>query len=211
MDAVDTVYFRDPDSETLYACIGPMGANGVFRLRDAEQEWEYLVTESPTWDEIHQRIYRNFKMHRVKPEDLPGSLPTIPAKPSGDVPPFEDYFRPSQPILAVGYPNITDFLRPRENASCTVYILLEEDRYETSFGDGEFHYLHDVFLRAEEAHDRIARETGEWARFHLRPCTITLEEGSITIDDSSRQRYDRHHTDEVLRALEIRLATMKRS
>src|SRR5262249_15361479 len=134
---MDVEYFRD-DVETLIACLGTWGAVAMFRLRQGDQEWEFLVPGSPTWDEVHQGIYRNMHEYRqVDPAALPSNLPLFPEIPKGPFPKREDYVLPATPILASSYPALTTFLR-RRNGTITVVVMLLEDRYETSFGDGEF-------------------------------------------------------------------------
>ena len=201
-------YFRDIDTDALYACVGPMGVNAVFRLRRplaSETSWEFLVPGSPIWDAVHQRIYRNPRVEEVSPDEFQPRLPFLPEIPRGPFPEWRDYFLSEHPINASKYPAVTKFLRTQEGETVMVVVVLHEDSYETMLGDGEFHYFGDVFLNREEAQDYMDQNRGEWDRFHVRTMSIQLDHGVFVFPDFRPERYDRYQAEEVLKALETRL------
>jgi hypothetical protein len=205
---VKVKYYKDIDTEAVYACVGPMGANAVFRLADPSTKpanWEFLVPDSPIWDAVHQRIYRNPRVEEVNPEEFQPRPPLLPEIPCGPFPEWKEYFLPEQPINASQYPSVTKFLKGQEDETVMVFVVLHEDTYETMLGDGEFHYLGGVFLTREEAQDYMGQNRGEWNRFHLRTMSIKLAHDAFLFPDFRPERYDRYKAEEVLIELEVRL------
>ena len=205
---MDIKYFKDIDTDTIYACVGPMAVNALFRLRPAlekDGQWEFLVPNSPAWDAVHQRIYRNPRVEEVRPEEFPVPMPPLPEIPSGPFPHWKDYFLPEQPIHASRYPSVARFLEDGRREPVTVFIVLFEDIYETTLGDGEFHYFRDVFLTREEAQRYQDQNRQEWERLHLRQMVIKLEHAAFVIPEFNPQLFDHYKVEEVLTALEARL------
>jgi len=201
-------YFKDIDTDAVYACIGPMGVNAVFRLRRplaSDASWEFLVPNSPIWDAVHQCIYRNPRVEEVSPDEFQPRLPCLPEIPRGPFPEWREYFLPEQPINASQYPSVTKFLKGEEDESVVVFVVLHEDSYETMLGDGEFHYFGDVFLNREEAQDYTDQNRGEWSRFHLRTMSVKLDHDVFIFPDFRPERYDHYKAEEVMEAMDARL------
>ncbi len=198
-------YYQDIDSDTIYACRGSWGANGMFRLRDPqakEKQWEFLIPNSPAWDWIHQRIYRNPRVEEIKPEKFPAPLPPLPETPPGPFPEAKDYFLPEKPIQASAYPLLGGFLKGQKDKAAKVFVVLSGDRYETLLGDGEFHYFDRVFLAKQDAERHIDQNRGEWESFHLREMTVKLDDEVFAFPDFTQELFDRHKVEEVVKALE---------
>ena len=205
---MEVKYFRDFDTDAVYACVGPMAAEALFRLRDpaaSGAQWEFLVPNSPAWDAIHQRIYRNPRVDEVSPGEFPAPLPPLPEIPRGPFPDWKTYYLPAQPIHASRFPSVARFLEARDPKTAPVFIVLREDTYETMLGDGEFHYFQDVFLTEEHAQRHLEQARSEWERPHLRMMTIRLDSGEFTFPDFNPQLFDRYRMEDVLAALEARL------
>lgn len=205
---MEVKYFKDIDTDAVYACIGPMGGNAVFRLRRplaSDASWEFLVPNSPIWDAVHQRIYRNPRVEEVSPDEFEPRLPSLTEIPRGPFPEWREYFLPEHPINASQYSSVSKFLKGEEDETATVFVVLHEDRYETMLGDGEFHYLGGVFLTREEAQDYMGQNRGEWSRLHLRTMSVKLDHDVFAFPDFRPERYDRCRAEEVLQALEARL------
>ncbi len=205
---MEVKYFRDIDTDAVYACVGPMGINAIFRLADPSMRnatWAFLVPRSPVWDAVHQRIYRNPRVEELNSEGLQPRLPSLPEIPQGPFPEWREYFLPERPIRASRFPSVAKFLNRREGKAVIVFVALHEDAYETMLGDGEFHYLKGVFLTEEEARVDIDRNRGEWDRFHVRTMSIQLDRGVFVFPDFRPELYDRYWPEEVLEALEARL------
>ncbi len=211
--AVDDVqYFRRDNSDTLIACVGTMGFEAMFRLdpTEADPKWEFLVPESPTWDFIHQEIYRAHRADRLDPNELPPDLPPLPEIPKGPFPKPEDYVLPEVPIHASRYPAVTEFLKARKDETVTVFVVLYEDGYETCCGDGEFHYFENAFLNREDAQrymDRGQAALGPgWQQkvwFHLRTMTVKLAHEVFIFPDFKLELFDRYNVGDVLQVLEF--------
>ena len=205
---MEAKYFKDIDTEAVYACVGPMGGNAVFRLSRpsaSDASWEFLVPNSPIWDAVIQRIYRNTRVEEVSPDEFHPQLPSLPEIPCGPFPEWKEYFLPEQPIHASQYPSVTKLLNGEEDEAVVVFVILHEDSYETMLGDGEFHYLGGVFLNREEAQDCMDQNRGEWSRLHLRTMSVKLDHDVFIFPDFRPERYDRYKVKEVLEALEAHL------
>ena len=205
---VEVKYFRDIDTDAVYACMGPMGGIAMFRLAHHTMEgdcWTFLVPGSPVWDAVHQRIYRNPRVEEVDPEKLQPRLPLLPEIPPGPFPEWKEYFLPEVPIDVGRYPSAAGFLRRQKGERIMLFVVLHEDRYETMLGDGEFHYFEGAFLTREEAQAHMDQKRGEWDVLHLRRMSVELEGGKFSFPDFRPERYDRYRAEEVLQALETRL------
>jgi hypothetical protein len=203
---MDAAYFRDVESDAIYACLGPMGGTAIFRLYEGVREWEFLIPESPTWDDAHQRIYRNFRVTALRADELSTPLPPLPPIPRGPFPEWKEYFLPKGALLRVSeYPTVARLFKERNASAVTLFVVLVEDVYETAFGDGEFHYFDDVHLFEEDATRDMESKKQEWQRFHLRPVTIALEGETIGFPDWRPMLFDRYEPAKVLSALETRL------
>jgi len=206
---METEYFKDCDTDAVYACVGPMGLTAMFRLRKSavgEPEWEFLVPESPTWDSVHQRLYFDRRwVETVNPGELPEPLPPLPEIPPGPFPHATEYYKPKQPIGASEYPSVTAFLKAQSDKTAKVVVVLSEDIYETNLGDGEFHYFRDVFLTQEDAQRDMDRDLDKGERFHLRTMSIRLDSGVLGFPDFNMELFDHYTPEEVLKALEARV------
>jgi hypothetical protein len=203
-------YFQDIDTDAIYACVGPWGINGMFRLRNPQakdKQWEFLVPNSPNWNWVHQRIYRNPRVEEATPDAFPVPLPPLPETPPGPFPERKDYFLPEQPIQASAYPLVTRFLTTQKENTAAVFVVLSEDRYETLLGDGEFHHFKHVFLTQEEAQRFMDQNRSEGESFHLRAMTIKLDYEVLAFPDFEQKLFDEHKVEEVVKALESLLRT----
>ncbi|KAF0244645.1 MAG: hypothetical protein FD180_2312 [Planctomycetota bacterium] len=148
----DALDFRELDGG-LVAFIGVDGSHGVLQFREG-QGWLLHAAGSVTWDALHQETYRQFRGDRVSAEEIRARGIALPEIPEADsLPPlraWSENFRAQVPLETVPRP-----VRWRvEAASGTkrVYLVLEEDLYESSFGDGRFLYPVAAFWEVEEAH-----------------------------------------------------------
>ena len=86
-----------------------------------------------------------------------------------------------------------------------MFVVLDEDIYETAFGDGEFHYFRDVFLTRHDAQRYMDQNQSEWHRFHLKTMAIKLEHKVFVFPDFQPMLFDHYDVKKVLTALEARL------
>jgi len=202
---MDIRYYQDNESDAVYACVGPMAGNALFVLRRPPAgEWEFLVPNSLAWDAAHQSIYRNSRITAVGPE-VSAALPPLPAIPRGPFPEWKEHFLPAKPIPAANYPSVAGFVSRASEATVTLFVVLHEDAYETSFGDGEFHYFRDVLITREDAQRLMDQKHGEWERLHLRSMTVRIDGDAFAFPELDLRLFDRYKPEEALAALEARL------
>ena len=122
-----------------------------------------------------------------------------------------------QRLEASHFPAVGELLAARPGAATRIFAVLHEDTYETLFGDGEYHYLWNVFLSAEEAQFDVARNRDararalaagqrDWSTSHTRSFGVRLDGRDLVSDDFVVERCDRHTFEGALHALEERLA-----
>ena len=197
-------YYKSFDNDAVYACVGPMACEALFRLREppvGDRSWEFLVPDSPAWDSTHQSIYRNPRVEAVKPEDVV-SLPPLPDIPRGPFPSWKEHFLPKHPVRASTFPRVAALFEAGTREAVTVFVVLFEDTYETVLGDGEFHYLRKVFLTREDAQRYVDQTATESERLHLRSMTLGLDHATFVFPEFDPQLFDHYEAEEVLRALE---------
>lgn len=202
---MDVKYYQDIESDAIYACVGAMAGEALFVMREPPAgAWEFVVPNSPEWDATHQGIFRNARVTAVKPEKA-AALPPLPPIPRGPFPEWKEHFLPRQPIRASKYPRVARYFAAGRHERVTLYVVLHEDIYETSFGDGEFHYFHAVFDAREDAERLMGGKRGEWERLHLRSLTVRLDRGTFGFPDFDMKLFDHYKPEEVLAAWEARL------
>jgi hypothetical protein len=204
--SMEVEYFKDIETDAVYACVGPMAMGGLFRLRNplaSDSQWEFLVPNSPSWDSVHQRIYRNPRVEVARPEEFPSPLPPVPESPPGPFPSWKEHFLPQQPIPSSKYPSVTGLLKKsRSEEKLTVFVVLFEDPYETALGDGEFHYFRGVFLTEADAQRYMDKNRSKGERFYLRTMSIKLDQEVFVFPDFDPELFDHYQAEEVLAALE---------
>jgi hypothetical protein len=70
-------------------------------------------------------------------------------------------------------------LKNAVDGKLTVYVILKEDPYETTYGDGYYGYFEDAYFCEEEAKAYIENHTGSGYKFHLKRGIVYLEGDSI--------------------------------
>lgn len=62
------------------------------------------------------------------------------------------------------------------------FLLLEEDEYETRFGDGYFAYFAGAYRDRSVAEGHAEVQTKKSTAYHVKPATLCIEKNSITIE-----------------------------
>ncbi len=197
-------YFRDIDSDTLYSPVGTFGIEGIFRLPRGSNTWEFLSPDSLGWDSVHQKIYRTARVEKIDPAELSFSLPSLPVLTKNNIRSkiWKDNLLPKNKIMASDYPLTKEIIEAKENKQITVFAVLTEDTYDTFLGDGEFHYLKEVFLCKASANRHIKNKHKEGVKFHLRTITIRLDGEAFSFPSFEAYEYDHHKAEDVLKSLE---------
>lgn len=197
-------YYEDDEADIIYACLGEMAREGILRIWRpvTEQSWEWIPRGSEHWDAIHQKIYRNFRATKLEPEAI-AALPLVPDDTTEPPPPAVINALPCS-----DYPALTRYLCEKTPPTARFFAVLGEDTYESSQGDGEFHYLEhaSVSQTEDEARQYIATAKtapdNGYSRYHLRYLQVTLDEDSIRCD-LHKQVFDHWKVPETLAAAEV--------
>lgn len=201
----DIEYFLD-DLETndIFACFGKYASDGIFRLRVSNPRpvWEFVIPSSIEWDSIHQRIYRNFRTTKITSSTELSALPSLPPVPQGPFPKWEDQFLLGEPVRVTKFPLTAATVIEQESGCLKVFIVLYEDTYETSHGDGKFLYIKNVFLSNGDAERFAIANQEEWIEYHFRRMTIKLDKDRFTFPDFALELFDHFGPEEVLETLE---------
>ena len=81
-------------------------------------------------------------------------------------------------------PKVTDadIINFLDKGPRTVWAVLREDTYETSFGDGYYSYVEAVYAAEEDALRFTSEHASEpWIRWHVRCYHLRLERGSPAV------------------------------
>lgn len=93
-------------------------------------------------------------------------------------------------------------LRRLPGTRATVYLILEEDEYETKFGDGLFHYPKEAFLDEAAASARRKELATKGRIYHLKVVEIEREESKNRIvADLRKQPHEKFTLADVVRLL----------
>ncbi|MGD2171373.1 MAG: hypothetical protein PVJ78_05200 [Gammaproteobacteria bacterium] len=197
-DWKDDIYFAVPD----------YGTNGIFKLnmyKPGDKQWQYLPPHSEEWDSAHQYLFRNNNAIEISPFGGHCNLPELPLVP--DPPPegWKEHFREKAHAKVSEYPLLMSLLSGKTSRRKSIYILLHEDRYETSFGDGKYHYLAGVFGDREAFQEqKSAREAkaGVWDAYHDRYFTLEWDDDFYFSNDFEVKIFEHFTFEEALKSLE---------
>ncbi len=161
-------------SDTVIAFIGELGSGGVLVYRESEKAWEFHPQGSTTWSDFHQRVFRNHRAVLIKEDELKRRGIQIPVPDDyADRPAmaWADNFRSELPLKTVP-PSIVNAV---SRGKPTIYVVLEEDTYETFFGDGKFLYPVAAFWSDAEAVAYSTAHASEWSRHTVRPVRLEID------------------------------------
>ena len=182
-DDATVSYYQDDEADFIHACRGSMAYGGLLRIRTpvtAQSRWEWVQRGTGLWDAIHQQIYRNFRATRLQQSEV-DTLPPIPdaaTEPARHDDPTS--FRSAE------FPFLSRFLQTEDNSTSQVIVVLDEDTYESSMGDGKFHYLAHVFKNAQDAQAYISSKKelpdSGYVNYHVRRLSVHLQQAMIHCD-----------------------------
>ena len=208
IDKSQTTFFETDGS--VIASVGPMASTAMFRLDRQNQQqvqWSFLDPNSPKFDYFHQYIFRNQRASLLEPEEIK-KLPDLPESVPYEAKSREDDHRPTGNIQADNHPALKQILLARPSQARPVYVVLNEDTYETSCGDGCYRYLDAVFLDRAEAIEHIAAIDATRSHAgHLRPLTVAMVDGHLDIPDFKLGAFEHYNVADVLKLLNERIET----
>lgn len=150
------------DNDTYVASID-RGSNGFFVRHgtDPAVRWDFVVPGSTRWDSLHQNIYYAHHDYDFCPQETVDTLPAVPPVPDFERIKWEDNFIPQEKFFIKDYPYLVKKLTENKGAM-TFWFVLNEDLYETLYGDGEFHYFYgEVYISKKKAKARLDKEEEE--------------------------------------------------
>lgn len=197
-EALLNVEYFDLDGPVV-ACVGERAFKGMYKFDPVSNTWELLDPSSEKFDTYHQAIYRNFRAEYLDSTAL-SKLPPLLAivRPSTVQEPNE--------FMKSDYPKVAALIE-QVGGEHRIFIVLREDTYESSQGDGCFRYFDSAFLKSDDAGDsanRINKETNLQA--HVLICIVSLIAGSENIlVHIDKQINDRVSAPEVISFIEARI------
>lgn len=195
-------YYECIESDWIYAAVGPLAFSGLFRISAQMKDWEYLIPETPLWNWVHQKIFRNHRADPVAPDKFGFPFPGPPKHPSPEEC-QKQLAAQQKPLLSADYPRVAAFLKAQPGQGVEVFVVLYEDRYESMFGDGKFLDFHKVFLLKTEANKHI-RESGDG--YSLREVALGLDAETKISAKLQVELWDTHNAEQVVKALEVELS-----
>ena len=164
---------------------------GYFILPVKAKAWAWLPFDSDDWNAIDQRILR-----QGRATQLDGPPADAPPLPQPDPTPYK-----RDPDSVGRWAQDVDLLQWIEQASSkrrVVYLVLQEDPYETSFGDGLFR--DPVACMADERAAHTYQLEGQLKR-HVRRIELSLENGRLQAKGERHDYADRYTVYKALQLL----------
>ena len=205
-DSKNISYFDDEGK--ILVSVGKWADEGMFILRNddaGDPYWHWLHRDSKRYSAFHQRIYNTFRADPLNEERIK-ALPAVPPPP-----PFVPMAPPIRvPAKASDYPELSTVLKAAPGQKVNVWVILDEDLYESKYGDGIYYHFHAVCWSGTEAIERkFLVDLEEMAYGHVRPMQIHLMCESIEIDDLGNKTFDEFRYSQILAAANLGCVTPK--
>lgn len=217
----EITWYRSED--LILGFCGYAGIDGVYRIwLDHGGEWEFCPRETKSWDYYHLMVFGQCRADDCVFSDIVDRVPPLPA----EFPPPARYNvkQPSEVPLPAG-DDLLGKISAAPDARLPVFVVLGEDPYETTFGDGIFRDFESVHLDEQAATAYIRQRQRDPPRmtiesadpsdtrtlqevFYIRKVYLTLSGGKLALDteDCDLSPYDNFTQNMVVSGLN-RLAT----
>ncbi len=200
-----------PKKEIIYA-IAETGAylaiiNGlnIFRLnRHDGMQWEFVIPTSPQWNFYHQAVFYAGRADRITEKELPEGTPAIPEIPKGPFPSRESFYNKEEVFGEDKYPRVYRLLYESENNELDLKVVLSEDLWESSFGDGIFLEFYSVYLDLDSANKVIAKNDNA-VNYELCELKLKLINNEIRFVDYELGTFEEYSMKQVISRLERKL------
>ena len=164
---------------------GFKGSLGVYRFfLDRSEEWQFCPAETKLWDRYHQKVYFQGKADLIDFSDVADRVPLLPPQ---FPPPLNFHIvDPPEPATSNVLPGSRVF--EKVNASpdkrLALYIVLEEDTYESAVGNGIFRYFKSAYFDRGDAELSIKKElkSGRFYLYHIRKIHLIVSDNEILLD-----------------------------
>jgi len=211
-----TEYYYDFDR---YVASIDRGSKGFFvrQGNDKNTKWEFVIPGSRRWDSLHQNIYFAHHDYDSCPKDIVDTLPELPPVPTFKKMEWKDNFLPLGKMLVEDFPFLSKKIY-ENHGEMIFWIVLNEDLYETFFGDGKFLYFNgEVFNSEKEVVSRIKNEeeasrnaeypwTGHMSIL-VKKIRLGLQGGRIITYDSYPDVFEHFSIEKVLGRIEEIIAS----
>ncbi len=169
---------------------GTLGSDGLYRISSAgDSGWEFCPVGTRLWDWYHQAA---FNAHRAQPttvDDHP-RLPPLPSvwPPEASITVLDAKRRSVHEQVGSAVWVAVE----RAGGKLPVTIVLKEDGYETSFGDGCFRDFHTACIDEAMARTLAAQVSASGLLAHVRRGCLETEAGELrlTMADQDRTPFD---------------------
>jgi len=196
------------DHGGVLAFAGTRGDRGV--LTWGGSGWTFHARGSLTWDDLHQAVYRNHRATSLAAFDLANR--GIPTPPPGLVPEtpqsvtWEEQFASQVPLQQVRA-EVLQRLRANGPAPLSVHLIMVEDQYESTHGDGVFLYAKAAFWDAQAAAEqaqtlRATQDPVLGNAYHRKSIALRVDEGrGVLVANLNLAQGERCSIQDVLRLL----------
>ncbi|MEW6279309.1 MAG: hypothetical protein AB1758_11840 [Candidatus Eremiobacterota bacterium] len=175
--------------ETFDGVVVAFAGTGVFALRGSE--WHYHPGNSREWDAYHQAVYRNHRAERIEP----AGLPPLPEVPEARMDWLDNFTRVEDRSLRGP---LHEKVARAPGGRATVYVVLVEDPYETSFGDGLRRDFAGASWSEPPARALMAEREAQGYRCALRTLTLDANGPELRLEDFRLETYDRAQLEAIL-------------
>lgn len=207
----EVCYWRCRGDGDIYATRGPSAVNGLFEWQDSEQRWIHINRAGHRWGFLHQMIFFANRCHRVSEDEIGQAFPALPELPPEPEPLSEmEVKRLASEFPANEFPKVAAWLESEEQPEVSLFVVLQEDEYETLLGDGCFRYP--IALACTEETAEALRKNPPKTRCLqkvtrcYRRVKLALGDGVILVPEMEQKVFDEHTAFGVVDDLEKLLA-----
>lgn len=173
------------DSDLILGFCGRKGFGGVYCFwLDQSDTWEFFHAKTKEWDRFHQKVYWQSRADPIKFSELKGKVPPVPPKPLRNAKPNVSALPEKEAPYTSATKELLEKITACAGKRLPVYVVLMEDRYETSVGDGCFRHFESVFFDELSAQSHIENdvEQHELLWFHIRKVHLVATENGVVLD-----------------------------
>ena len=200
---------------------GSSGMRGVYRFWLGQSDnWQFCPSETKDWDYYHQMVFRQHKAENCEFSDIAGEVPTLPAEfppparyhvkdPSGksllELLPGGALVRMTRRVLPGS--GLFKKVCAAPEGRLPVYVVLQEDIYESALGDGIFRNFESAHLDEQAARthiDQYQYQPDEKTEFYIRTVYLIVSGWTLALDtrNCDLSPYDHFTKKQVVRDLE---------
>ena len=190
------------ENGAIYVVAIDGGASGFFSLAFGNTNWGFINRGSVDWDSLHQNIYRN--RHDFSPctsEEIV-RLPPLPPVPEAKIIQWKDNFDASDRFPAKSFNQLKEVIIKNGAPTISYWIILFEDKYETSLGDGKFLYFEGIVFKTEkDATSFTLKKQKHWTEYHQKELKLSLNDDFIVVEKGFAATYEHYSVEKVIKRI----------